>query len=60
MNQSFAAHDGAATAQAVSSKEAAIAFIVGFLIFKLGEWGIDILRRAHPHRQRTRLHQKTD
>lgn len=46
MNQSFAPHSGVTPAQAISSKEAAIASITEFLAFKLGaeEYGIDILR----------------
>ena len=46
MNQSFAPHGGVTPAQAISSKEAAIASITEFLAFKLGaeEYGIDILR----------------
>ncbi|NMM13358.1 MAG: chemotaxis protein CheW [Rhodoferax sp.] len=46
MNQSIAPHGGVTPAQAISSKEAAIASITEFLAFKLGaeEYGIDILR----------------
>jgi purine-binding chemotaxis protein CheW len=46
MNQSFVPHGGVTPAQAISSKEAAIASITEFLAFKLGaeEYGIDILR----------------